>query len=182
MDYIDDLYMETASEGEDEGFTIDTDDKAEWAIRKIKATMDDAQRRAYLCDREIQRYTAEKQRILKNAEDSTIFLRAHLRAYFEAQSAHHQTTKAGTRMYRLITGKLVLKQQAPEISRDEDALVAWAEQAEPELVKTSKTVAWGELKKRCHAEGTSMVLDDTGEVLPGVTVTPRAPEFRVEVQ
>ncbi|MBO7669707.1 MAG: host-nuclease inhibitor Gam family protein [Oscillospiraceae bacterium] len=182
MDYIDDLYMETASEGEDEGFTIDTDDKAEWAVRKIKATMDDAQRRADLCDREIARYTAEKARILKSAEDGTAFLRAHLRAYFEAHGERHKVTKAGTRKYALISGTLVLKAQQPDIERDEDALIAWAALNEPELVRTEKHVAWGELKKRCHAEGTSMVLDETGEVLPGVTVTPKAPVFQVEVK
>lgn len=181
MDYIDEMYNNTCAENEDEGWGIDTDDKAEWAIRKVRAEMEDAQRRADLCDREIARYQAEKQRIMKNAEDGTSYLRAKLRYYFDSQAAKHRTTEKGTRKYALISGTLVLRQLQPDITRDEDALVAWAEQAEPELVKTSKTVAWGELKKRCHAEGTIMVLDETGEVLPGVTVTPKAPVFQVEV-
>ena len=75
------------------------------------------------------------------------------------------------------SGKLVLKDQAPEYPRDEDALVGWLEKnGMGGYVKITKKSDWAALKKVLKENGESMVTED-GEIVPGIRVEHRLPKF-----
>ena len=83
--------------------------------------------------------------------------------------------------YTLPSGKLVLKHQEPEYKPNDEILIPWLEKNNPSLIKVKKTADWAGLKKTLTLDGTDMLTED-GEIVPGITVTPREDVFKVEVK
>lgn len=105
----------------------------------------------------------------------------NLRAYFETVPKKETKTQQS---YELPSGKLVLKHQEPEYSREDEKLVDWLKKNErADLVKVKESPDWAGLKKELQIspDGASMVTTD-GEVVPGITVTPREDKFTVTIK
>lgn len=82
-------------------------------------------------------------------------------------------------------GTLKARAQQPVWEFDEEAFIAWAQEHAPELVRVpepkpavDKTAAKKALIP--DATGLDLVVTTDGEVVPGVTVTPRLPAFTVD--
>ncbi|MBQ8926083.1 MAG: host-nuclease inhibitor Gam family protein, partial [Clostridia bacterium] len=84
--------------------------------------------------------------------------------------------------YRLLSGTLTLKYGGIDAKRDDTALVPFLrETGHEELVKVKEEVAWGELKKLLTFAGDTAIMTDTGEVVPGLTITTKPDTFNVDV-
>lgn len=159
-------------------FRIDSDVKAEWAVRKLKDLRAERDRlvdtmRAVM-DEYARRITEEEEKYERRA----VRMRNMLEDYFE--SVPHKVTKT-QESYQLPSGRLVLKTVEPEFRRDEAALVDWLKAGEMDsFIETRTTVKWGDLKKNTTVlpDG-KVVYNTTGEVIDGVTAVSRPPEFRV---
>jgi len=164
---------------ETEGFVIDNDQKAEWALRKIREHRADSNRMAMVCNAEIERY----ERIRKEAEDKCArdcaYLESLLYAYFV--TVPHKATKT-QESYKLPTGALKKKIQGPEYVRADADILAWLnEQGMSDYIEVKPSLKWGELKKVITANGETAVYPETGEIIPGVKIVERDPVFVVEV-
>ena len=74
----------------------------------------------------------------------------------------------------------VLKKQAPEFIRDDEKVIAWLKDNNGgEYVKTKETLDWAALKKSTTVMGENIVNED-GEIIPGVEVVEREDKFTVE--
>lgn len=104
----------------------------------------------------------------------------NLRAYFELVPTKVTKTQ---KTYDLPSGKLVLKHQEPKYDTKDEELVPWLKANRPELVKIKESSDWANLKKELKAspDGLSMVTED-GEIVPGITVTPREDKFTVTLK
>ena len=170
--------METP-EVESEGFVVDSDQKAEWALRKIREHKADANRMAMVCNAEIERY----ERIRKEAEDKCTrdcaYLESLLYAYFA--TVPHKSTKT-QESYKLPTGVLKKKIREPEYVRADADILAWLnEQGMSDYIEVKPSLKWGELKKVITANGEAAIYPKTGEIVPGVKIVERDPVFVVEV-
>ena len=156
---------------QDTVFRVKDDASAEWCLEKIKEAKADVQKWS--------EFYADQMRKVKEAADSSIaYFEAKLEEYFE--SVPHKATKT-QESYTLPSGKLVRKQRPPQFDTNDEALVPWLEQNfMGQLVKVRKTADWAALKKVVKVDGDHVVTDD-GEIVPGVTVTARPDEFKVEV-
>ena len=164
---------------ESEGFVIDTDQRAEWALGKIKEHRAEAERIAAVCDAEIERYAQIKQEAIDKAAKDSGYLESLLFAYFG--TVPHKATKT-QETYKLPSGTLKQKARAPEYVRDDTELLDWlTEQGMESLIETKSAPKWAELKKGITAHGEQAVYTETGEVVPGVKVVEREPVFSVEV-
>jgi phage host-nuclease inhibitor protein Gam len=157
-------------------FRITDDLMADWAIEKINAARAERDRLLSLVDEKIGQLEEKRKLYIVNFEDNTSYLRGKLMEYF--QTVKTQDTKT-MKKYKLVSGTLVLKRQQPLYERDETALLTWAEQTIPELVKVKKEVSWADLKKQADVSGDKLLLD--GEIIPGVTVVEREDVFEVQV-
>ena len=156
---------------EAEGFVIDTDAKAEWALQKIREARADR-------DTWVAWYKAKIEEITAQTDFDTMNLERLLADYFA--TVPHKKTKT-QEAYKLPGGKLVLKTQNPEYKRDDKAVIAWAkENGFGQYVKVKEELAWQELKDATAVFDGHIVTED-GEVVPGVEVTNREPKFVVEV-
>lgn len=163
--------MSELLKAEADGFVIDTDAKAEWALDKIREARADR-------DRWVNWYKAKIDEITEQTEFDTMNLERMLAEYFA--TVPHKKTKT-QESYKLPGGKLVLKTQNPEYSRDDKTVIEWAKKnGFAQYVKVEEKLAWQELKDATEMFEGHIVTED-GEVVPGVEVTNREAKFIVEV-
>lgn len=164
---------------EQEGFVIDSDQKAEWALRKISEHRADAQRMADVCNAEIKRYTQVKTEAEDKCRRDCTFLESLLRVYFD--TVPHKATKT-QESYKLPSGVLKSKAQQPEYIRDDAVLIEWVKaQGLHDLLKVEPSLKWGDMKDKLMFNGETAVYTATGEIVPGVKIVEREPVFKVEV-
>lgn len=149
-----------------------TDDRAaDWAMRKIKELDADtaswANHYARLTEQVTRQNDAAKERLME-----------HLARYFEAVPHHKTKTQES---YALPTGKIGVKTVTPGYVRDDAALLPWVKENRADLVEVKESVKWSELKKLLDTSGGTAVDRETGEVVPGVTVTPGGMKFFVQM-
>ena len=153
------------------GFEIDTDQKAEWALSKIREAR--AER-----DRMISWYEAKIKEIKESTDFETMNLEARLADYF--RTVPHRKTKT-TEIYALPGGKLVMKKQNPEYKRDDKTVIAWLKDHDgARFIKVKEELDWAGLKESSAALG-GKLFDENGEEIPGVDVIEREEKFVVEV-
>ena len=164
------------SEYTNELFQIDNDSKADWAIEKIMAENAERDRLIKLADERIKDLSDKKKELIDKTADKTNYLTALLRMYFDTIEPKATKTQS---TYKLLSGKLVLKHQQPEYVLDDAQMVSWAKTAAPAYVKVKESINWAELKKQTVVNGETVVLADTGEVIPGAMAKERPDVFEV---
>jgi phage host-nuclease inhibitor protein Gam len=156
---------------ETEGFVIDSDAKAEWALKKIKEAREDR-------DRWVSWYKEQIEKINKQTDFDTLNLERMLAEYFA--TVPHKKTKT-QESYTIPGGKLILKTQNPEYIRDDKTVIEWLKKNNGgQFVKVKEELAWSELKGATSVFEDHIVTED-GEVVPGIEVIEREAKFVVEV-
>lgn len=156
---------------EPEGFVIDTDAKAEWALQKIREARADR-------DRFVKWYEDKIKEITEQTDFNTMNLERMLAEYFA--SVPHKKTKT-QESYSLPGGKLILKTQNPEYKRDDKTVIEWLKNHDgAEFIKVKEELAWEDLKAKTAALNGKLFSED-GEEIPGVEVINRPEKFVVEV-
>ena len=158
-------------------FKIDTDQKAEWALSKIREEQAEAQRLINVCNSQILYYQSELKKVQDKLENKTGNLKAMLFEYF--QTVPHKATKT-QETYSLPSGKLKLKYPKPEYKRDDATLLKWLKERDmTDYIKVSESPKWGELKKTVQVAGDKACID--GEIIDGIQVVERPPVFDIEI-
>lgn len=157
-----------------EAFTIDNDQKAEWAIRRIMEARKDAEVWEKF-------YKDAMLKVRKQAEETEAYMTSLLQAYF--CTVPHKRTKT-QESYALPSGKLVIKAQQPKYSVDDAAACAWLSDSNMEdYIKIEKRVDWVQLKKSVSVlDDGSVMLNGTGELINGITAEIREPSFVVDIK
>lgn len=177
-DYL--RYVEEQIKAHDEGFRIDNDDKAEWAVRKIRQAQLAIEKRRRFVQAEIERLQAWQQMMDERDQATINRMTGLLQPYFEALRPSLGKRKS----YRLPSGVLQVRTVQVSYARDEEQLLPYARQIG--LVKVKETPDWAEIKKRFRPAGDrpgDPVVDvETGEIVPGVAVQePEREVFSVKV-
>ncbi|AEE95312.1 host-nuclease inhibitor Gam family protein [Mahella australiensis] len=175
---MDNIALEIIDEHVEEGFVIDDDAKAEWALRKIAEERAETQRYINVCQTMINEYQAKIQKAQGELNNSTSYLKSLLAQYFE--TVPKQKTKT-QETYKLPSGALKKKYLAPEFVRDDEKLLAWLKERNmASYIKVKESPDWAGLKKNVHVSG-ECVADENGEIIDGVKAVERPPVFEVEV-
>lgn len=161
-----------------EGFIVDTDIRAEWALKKLSKEKAEFQRLKDVCQEAIEQYKAMIEQYEQEEEKKTAYLRMQLEQFF--QSVPHRKTKT-QESYRLPSGTLYLKRKPPEFVRDDEKLLKYLKVVnEDKYIKVKETVDWAEYKKTLKISGEAMI-DSDGVIVEGIKVVERPPEFVIEI-
>ena len=145
------------------------DTSAEMMMRRIK----DAEAEY---DRMEAWYKTQLRRMKEKRDGVVSWAKGCLRQYFDLVPKHETKTQSS---YETPSGKMVLKQRGPAFDVDDDVTVPWLKaNGLGEYVKVKETVNWDALKKVMKVTGDAVVTED-GEIVPGITVTEREPDFQV---
>jgi hypothetical protein len=155
-----------------EGFVIDTEEKAAWAVDKIVSLRAAAERLVA----QFERNSTRLERELARLEE---FFVPMLKAFYDA----HPPSKGKT--LHLATGDLAKKKEAARFSvEDEKAVVEWARKALPAdlaLLVAERLEAGREAFE--IAEAKKLARDHhkkTKEIVPGTAITPESESFHVK--
>ena len=156
-------------EEQQDGFKIDSDSKAEWAVKRIKEAEREQNRLLALVDEERAELDVREKEILDNYAKKTDGLKAMLEEYLRAQYAKEEARETNTQItYQLLSGKLVYKKSGLELKQNADVLVNWCKEHLPDAVKVTYTPKWAEIKKNIKVVDGVPVYAPTGEGVDGV--------------
>lgn len=151
-----------------------------WAFRKISALKAQEKEVTTLANVERDRITEWEQSELKPIHNDISFFETHIRRYHMEQLAADPKKKTISTPYG--KSKSRTSKEAPE-QQDKEKLLQYA--IENELDDCIKTeVKWGDLKKNLsivEISGEKVIVDEDGQIVPGVTVKPESISYSVEV-
>ena len=158
---------------QEERFQITDDQKADWCLRKIAEA-----------DAELARLTDwyERQTALaQERHDSRVaYFTGLLQEYFSTVPAHETKTMS---KYTLPSGELVLtKAKTDYVKADDEKLLSWCMSNDPDLVKVTTALNWGDLKKRLTTVDGKVADQETGLFVDGVVIEPKEAEFKVKAR
>lgn len=161
---------EAALSGDPDRFRCDTDDKAAWALRKLRdarARLARIETQATEGRRRIDEWVAQES---KAPNRDIAAFEGMLRAYHE----HVLATDPNRKTIRLPDGELTARKAPGAVDVvDLDAFLAWADDGHHEFLRIkaepNKTALAGVTLKLENAEFSDLVTDD-GERIPGVVV------------
>lgn len=166
--------------GEPRRFVIDSDEKAEWAVKKIREAEEEHDRLAALIEQERAALDEKKAKFDAALERDTAFLKAALSDYMRTVKCKATKTQES---YQLLSGKLIRKRAGVDFSVDSEALAGWLrESGREDLLSVTVKPMWGEIKKRLAAdpESGAVVIAETGEVVEGVTAVEKPETFSIK--
>lgn len=176
---MENLEKQLIGEVEKETFKVDSDQKADWVIRKIKSEEEDLNRLVNCAEAIINEY---KQKIedyktkFKNKTSHFYFL---LQEYFKTVKPKETKTQ---KKYTLPSGDLVLKKSSIKFIRDDDKFTKWLKENNYEgYIKTIEKAEWGDFKKALkvvYKDGN--IITEDGEVVEGVVGEETEEEFVIE--
>ena len=164
----------------DETFLIDNDQKADWALKKIKAERTELERIKELAEAEI----AELEQKIKDEQEASerrcSYLKAALELYFDSVEHKHTKTQES---YKLLHGTLVRKAGGVDYLRDDDKLTGWMQEHDYDDMVTIKTSPqWGNFKRLLSADPETGVVTvaETGEVVDGLKAVQKPDTFDIK--
>jgi len=150
-------------------YTIDTPEKAAWAMRKYRRIAQRMEENRRLADAEHERIAAWLERVNTTLEGEIDFFDRHLVAYGMQQRAE------GRKSVDLPDGVIKTRSTAENITLDKSAFVQWALETDNQaLLRTSYAPDMSAIKSAAVIDGGKVINADTGEVIPHAEITPSA--------
>ena len=150
---------------ENEGFIVDTDQKADWAIRKLAVIRRKQAENKAIYDAEIVRITEWLSMVNTALDRDALYFEAVLTPYALLQRSE------GRKSVVLPHGTLKTTAGQPKIEfNDESKFIEWATQNDPTLLRIKTEVDKTALKALITEEG--VVISTQGEIIPEVKVLP----------
>ena len=163
---IDDFeIIEEPTEPTREAFTVDNDEKADWAMRKLASIRRKQVENEAIHYREVKRVTEWLEKVNTDLERDASWFESNLKPYALTERYN------GRKSVVLPHGTIKTTAGRPRIEiSNELELLAWAETAQPDLIRTKKEID----KKSLNAliTETGDVISTQGEIVPSVRVTP----------
>ena len=180
IDFDDTLHEELLEsygiDRDDTAFSIGDLDTASWASRKLQADAQEKHRIDDWAAREITRIKDIQQRHVDSIDSRMGFLTGHLHTYLNHIIKEGEIQK---KSLNLPGGKIAIRTGKQSISIDnEDAVIEYLEAAdETAPIKVKKSILKTELGKVSSVKGSAVILDATGEPIPGAHIEPAADSF-----
>jgi hypothetical protein len=150
---------------ENEGFVVDTDQKADWAIRKLAVIRRKQSENKAIYDAEIVRITEWLSTVNTALDRDALYFETVLTPYALLQRSE------GRKTVTLPHGTLKTTAGQPHIEfNDESKFIEWAKINDPSLLRIKTDVDKSALKALITEEG--VVISTQGEIIPEVKVVP----------
>lgn len=151
-----------------------------WAFRKLTALKAKEKEINQLANVERDRIAEWEKGELISVHNSITFFESHVQCYHAEQLAADPKQKTISTPYG--KSKTRKSKEAPDKANEELLLDYVIQNDLAEYIKNS--VKWADLKKSLkivEVSGEKVVIDDTGQMVPGVTVKPESISYSVEV-
>jgi hypothetical protein len=168
---------------EEDYFVIDNDQKANWALRKIRHLKKKKNENEEFAKTEIEVIQKEIDEVNQwletensNLNNDIEYMEGMLRVYAEQLKTDDPKLKT----HKLPFGQLQFRKQRDKWKYDNDKLLEFAEKSLEDIIKIKKQVDKRKLKKKIKIVGSKAVVADTGEVIEGIEIIQRGEKFKVK--
>jgi hypothetical protein len=157
------LYLQ--SQQENEGFVVDNDQKADWAITQISVIRNKQSENKAIFDAELIRITEWLSTVNTALERDALYFEAVLTPYALSQRSE------GRKTVTLPHGTIKTTAGQPKVEfKDEAKFIEWAKVNDPTLLKIKTDIDKTAVKALITEEG--VVISTQGEIIPDVQVIP----------
>ena len=159
-------------------YIIDTDERAEKALLKLKEEKEEMERITELCKKMIQEYQEQIEEA-ENAYNSKVsYYKEQLLSYFNNVKTKKTKTQES---YKLPSGTLKRKFAKVDFQKDDETLTHWVKCNADKFVKIKETVDWANFKKELTLTGDNTVVTVDGEVVEGVLIVEKPETFDIDI-
>ncbi len=159
----------------DEGFRIETPEKASWALQKYAGMAKRREQNNALAAQEIERVRLWLEQANATVDSGMEFYQGHLEVFAMKQRI------AGVKTFDSPSGKIKTRETTVTYEVDRNTFVDWAEANErKDLLNYSVSPNLTAIKKVVVVSGGSAVDPATGGVVPGLTPVPSRVAFTIQ--
>ena len=174
------FFEELENMEEDDSFKIDDDNKAEWALERIRELTDDANRLLKIVTAKREELDLQEKQITDRLDGQTKYLKGLLEGYFRSGLKTKETKTQSS--YKLLSGTLVMKKPAYGYLRDEKAIIqALHDMGKEEYVETVEKLKWADFKKTLVFDNDTVYDPETGALIDGITAVKEPEKFEVKL-
>ena len=156
-------------------FVINNDERADWALQKIKENKEEIAAKAELAKKRIYQIEKWLESETKTLENNIEHLKGMLAEYADQLKESDPDFKTK----KLPFGKIQYRSQRPKWHYKDD-LLEYAESSMPDIVKLKKQIDKKKLKDKCEVVGGKVINKETGEVITGVEVEERGEKLYIK--
>jgi hypothetical protein len=181
---LDDALDDFKTEEVREAFVIDDDQKAAWAMRKLRSLRAKQKVNEEIAAEEIARVNAWLESVNKTIENDAEYFVAHLSGYGHRVRLNPDDSRKSV---MLPHGKISTRQSSRKWSVDSDIFLAWARASAPDLIRVKEEPALTKIKEAYAdlvVQNASVleVITKDGEIVPGLTIEEGNLSISVDVE
>src|SRR5699024_5145336 len=171
-------YLNEQEGTEKDTFTVDDENKANWALRKIRDLKYQIEQNNALATAEIDKIEQWQQEVNSSAQDSIDYFQGLLAEY--AMQKKKDDPKFKT--MKLPNGRFGFRKRQPKWNYDDDAVLRALEKANlDDFIRVKKTPSKDDIKKAFDVVNGKVISHDTGEVIDDITVVYQDESFGLTV-
>lgn len=155
---------------------LENDADADSALHKIQRLNRGIDYVRKIAEQQIQKIVAWRDEQISNRQEAITSQQNLLKLYAEDRLKNSKRKSVS-----LPNGKFGFRKQPPKITHDDTILLAYAKEAAPQFVKVKESLDWAGMKKSCVIDQGKMI-DENGEVLPGITIEQPELKFYVDTK
>ena len=149
-----------------EGFVIDTDEKADWAIRKILRCQQKNDDVKQLAEMQINKIKQWQEQETRDNDSSISYFTSLLEPYAKSQlDGKKKTVKmpSGNVSFRSVSAGYFIAGE--KVDSKNETLINHIRQSAPEFLKVEESTDWAEFKKTLTLTSTGQIITADGEIL-----------------
>ncbi|MFD1385682.1 host-nuclease inhibitor Gam family protein [Oceanobacillus oncorhynchi subsp. oncorhynchi] len=171
-------YLEEQEQTERETFVVDTDEKANWALRKIKQAQQKQEEANTLATEEQDKIEAWYQSEREKAQRDIDYFQGLLAYYAVKKREEDPKFKS----QKLPNGRIKFVKKQPKLNYDDKTVIEYLKNNErTDLIRVKEEPSKADVKKAFVINEDKLIDPETGEVVDGITVEHLEDEFKVEV-
>lgn len=165
---------------EKQQFEIEDKEQLNWAFRKIRVLKKELNEIEMLADKEFERIKEWREKESKAILDNVKFFESLIMQYALKQRKKDNNFRKETTPY----GNVLFRKQQPMYEyKDEQATLEWLKQnKKTDLINVKESVKKTEVKKAFQRHHDVLIDNETGEVVPGVSVEEREDSIKINVE
>jgi|SRR5690625_1217331 len=172
-------FLDEQEQVQDNSFVVDDENKANWALRKIKQMNDQIADNNALAQAEIDKIERWQNEVNEQAQSSIDYFQSLLAEYAIKKREEDPKFKS----LKLPNGRIGFRKSQDKWVYDNDKLIESLEKAElKDFIRVKKEPSKKDIKKAFEVVDGKVVNPDTGEVIEGITVENQADKFNVAVK
>jgi uncharacterized membrane protein len=171
-------YLDQQEEVTQEGFRVDTEEKANWALRKLRKIEEQRAENNALAEAEIEKINAWADESNMKADRDVEYFQGLLMKY----AADRRKDDPKFKSLKLPNGKFGFRKSQPKFHyEDHQLLESLKASGKTDLIKVKESPDKATIKKKYTVHGDSLIDPDSGEILQGVNIEHRDDAFKWEV-